>query len=115
MAGERHDHLLELLGHEGEFVAKDVAVRLKISEDTVRRGLRDLAGEGLCRRVYGGASRAVGGAGLPHPAGGGPGRQTRGRLRWPPDSYGPAASWPSAEAPRRWPSPTRSRRTWRAP
>lgn len=55
LAGERHDHLLELLGREGEFVAKDVAVRLKISEGTVRRGLRDLAGEGLCRRVYGGA------------------------------------------------------------
>ncbi len=55
LAGERRDHLLELLGREGEFVAKDVAVRLKISEDTVRWGLRDLAGEGLCRRVYGGA------------------------------------------------------------
>ncbi|GHG45457.1 hypothetical protein GCM10018784_69230 [Streptomyces hydrogenans] len=55
LAAERHDYLLELLGREGEFVAKDVAVRLKISEDTVRRGLRDLAGEGLCQRVYGGA------------------------------------------------------------
>ncbi|MFE6225922.1 DeoR/GlpR family DNA-binding transcription regulator [Streptomyces sp. NPDC057854] len=55
LAAERRDHLLELLAREGKVVAKDVAVRLGISEDTVRRDLRDLAGEGLCQRVYGGA------------------------------------------------------------
>ncbi|MEV6201112.1 DeoR/GlpR family DNA-binding transcription regulator [Streptomyces sp. NPDC051771] len=55
LAAERREHLLELLARTGKIVAKDVATGLRISEDTVRRDLRDLAAEGLCQRVYGGA------------------------------------------------------------
>ncbi|MFI9486908.1 DeoR/GlpR family DNA-binding transcription regulator [Promicromonospora sp. NPDC052451] len=55
LAAERRDHLLALLAREGKVVAKDVAADLGISEDSVRRDLRDLAAEGLCQRVYGGA------------------------------------------------------------
>ncbi|MFC4331121.1 DeoR/GlpR family DNA-binding transcription regulator [Streptomyces andamanensis] len=55
LAAERRDHLLALLAREGKIVAKDVAAGLGISEDSVRRDLRDLAAEGLCQRVYGGA------------------------------------------------------------
>ncbi|MFD5283928.1 DeoR/GlpR family DNA-binding transcription regulator [Streptomyces rubrogriseus] len=55
LAAERRDHLLGLLARQGKIVAKDVAAELRISEDTVRRDLRDLASEGLCQRVYGGA------------------------------------------------------------
>lgn len=55
LAAERRDHLLGLLAREGKIVAKDVAAGLGISEDSVRRDLRDLAAEGLCQRVYGGA------------------------------------------------------------
>ncbi|MEU2653705.1 DeoR/GlpR family DNA-binding transcription regulator [Streptomyces sp. NPDC007325] len=55
LAAERRDHLLALLAREGKIVAKNVASDLGISEDTVRRDLRDLASEGLCQRVYGGA------------------------------------------------------------
>lgn len=55
LAAERRDHLLGLLTREGKIVAKDVAAELGISEDSVRRDLRDLAAEGLCQRVYGGA------------------------------------------------------------
>ncbi|MER6094575.1 DeoR/GlpR family DNA-binding transcription regulator [Streptomyces sp. NPDC001728] len=55
LAAERRDHLLTLLAREGKIVAKDVAADLGISEDSVRRDLRDLAAEGLCQRVYGGA------------------------------------------------------------
>ncbi|MFC1436705.1 DeoR/GlpR family DNA-binding transcription regulator [Streptacidiphilus sp. N1-10] len=55
LAAERRDHLLGLLAREGKVVAKDVASDLGISEDSVRRDLRDLAAEGLCQRVYGGA------------------------------------------------------------
>ncbi|MET9595484.1 DeoR/GlpR family DNA-binding transcription regulator [Streptomyces sp. NPDC006516] len=55
LAAERRDHLLGLLAREGKIVAKDVAAELGISEDSIRRDLRDLAGEGLCQRVYGGA------------------------------------------------------------
>ncbi|MFE5240144.1 MULTISPECIES: DeoR/GlpR family DNA-binding transcription regulator [unclassified Streptomyces] len=55
LAAERRDHLLDLLSREGKIVAKDVAAELGISEDSVRRDLRELASEGLCQRVYGGA------------------------------------------------------------
>ncbi|MEU6848071.1 DeoR/GlpR family DNA-binding transcription regulator [Streptomyces sp. NPDC046716] len=55
LAAERREHLLGLLAREGKIVAKDVAADLGISEDSVRRDLRDLAAEGLCQRVYGGA------------------------------------------------------------
>lgn len=55
LAAERHDHLLALLARDGKIVAKDVAAGLGISEDSVRRDLRDLAADGLCQRVYGGA------------------------------------------------------------
>ncbi|MFF7813434.1 DeoR/GlpR family DNA-binding transcription regulator [Streptomyces sp. NPDC007945] len=55
LAAERREHLLELLARNGKIVAKDVATDLRLSEDTVRRDLRDLAAEGLCQRVYGGA------------------------------------------------------------
>ncbi|MET9721780.1 DeoR/GlpR family DNA-binding transcription regulator [Streptomyces zaomyceticus] len=55
LAAERREHLLDLLAREGKIVAKDVAAELGISEDSVRRDLRDLASEGLCQRVYGGA------------------------------------------------------------
>jgi DeoR/GlpR family transcriptional regulator of sugar metabolism len=55
LAAERRDHLIGLLTREGKIVAKDVAAELGISEDSVRRDLRDLAAEGLCQRVYGGA------------------------------------------------------------
>ncbi|EDY46342.2 DeoR/GlpR family DNA-binding transcription regulator [Streptomyces sp. SPB074] len=55
LAAERREHLLGLLTDEGKVIAKDVAADLGISEDSVRRDLRDLAAEGLCQRVYGGA------------------------------------------------------------
>ncbi|GAB2861776.1 DeoR/GlpR family DNA-binding transcription regulator [Actinocorallia aurea] len=55
LAAERREHLLGLLARQGKVVAKDVAAELGISEDSVRRDLRDLAAEGLCHRVYGGA------------------------------------------------------------
>ncbi|MFF8809101.1 DeoR/GlpR family DNA-binding transcription regulator [Streptomyces omiyaensis] len=55
LAAERREYLLGLLARTGKIVAKDVAAGLGLSEDTVRRDLRDLAAEGRCQRVYGGA------------------------------------------------------------
>ncbi|MFJ4499565.1 DeoR/GlpR family DNA-binding transcription regulator [Streptomyces sp. NPDC088864] len=55
LAAERRNHLLRLLATQGKVLAKDVAAELGISEDSVRRDLRELAAEGLCQRVYGGA------------------------------------------------------------
>jgi DeoR/GlpR family transcriptional regulator of sugar metabolism len=55
LAAERRDYLLARLSTDGKVVAKDVAHTLGLSDDTVRRDLRDLAAAGLCQRVYGGA------------------------------------------------------------
>lgn len=62
LTAERQALLLDQLARQGRLVAKDVALQLSVSEDTVRRDLRELAAAGLCQRVYGGAlpaSRAV--------------------------------------------------------
>ncbi|WP_434446449.1 DeoR/GlpR family DNA-binding transcription regulator [Lentzea sp. E54] len=55
LAAQRRDLLLERLRIDGRIVAKDLAAEVGISEDTIRRDLRDLAAAGLCQRVYGGA------------------------------------------------------------
>ncbi|WP_435737657.1 DeoR/GlpR family DNA-binding transcription regulator [Cellulosimicrobium sp. PMB13] len=55
LAAERRDHLLETLRRDGKIVAKTVAAELGLSEDSIRRDLREMAAEGLCQRVYGGA------------------------------------------------------------
>lgn len=63
-AAHRRELLLERLRTDGRLVAKDLARELGVSEDSVRRDLRDLAAAGLVQRVYGGAlpaSPAVGG------------------------------------------------------
>ena len=52
---ERKRHVLEVLRREGRVVAKDLSAALGLSEDTIRRDLRELAGEGLLQRVHGGA------------------------------------------------------------
>jgi len=55
LTSQRKLLLLDLLRQEGKIVAKTVAAQLDISEDTIRRDLRELAGEGLLQRVHGGA------------------------------------------------------------
>lgn len=52
---ERQGLILERLHRDGKVVATDLALEFKVSEDSIRRDLRDLAAQGLCRRVYGGA------------------------------------------------------------
>jgi DeoR/GlpR family transcriptional regulator of sugar metabolism len=55
LAAQRRDLLLDRLHLDGRLVAKDLAAELGVSEDSVRRDLRELAAAGLCQRVYGGA------------------------------------------------------------
>ncbi|MCK2218385.1 DeoR/GlpR family DNA-binding transcription regulator [Actinomadura sp. ATCC 31491] len=55
LAAQRRDLLLARLRRDGRIVAKDLAAELGLSEDSIRRDLRDLAAAGLCQRVYGGA------------------------------------------------------------
>lgn len=55
LSAQRKEHLMALLAADGRVVAKTVAADLGISEDSIRRDLRELADEGRCIRVYGGA------------------------------------------------------------
>lgn len=55
LTAERKALVLDLLARDGRVVARDLADRLDISEDTVRRDLRELAAEGRLIRVHGGA------------------------------------------------------------
>jgi DeoR/GlpR family transcriptional regulator of sugar metabolism len=62
LVAERKQLLLARLHDEGKVVARELAAELGVSEDSIRRDLRDLAGAGHCQRVYGGAvpvSRAL--------------------------------------------------------
>ncbi|MCQ8240449.1 DeoR/GlpR family DNA-binding transcription regulator [Rhizosaccharibacter radicis] len=52
---ERQQAILDHLGRNGRVLAAELAGLFGVSEDTVRRDLRDLAEAGLCRRVHGGA------------------------------------------------------------
>lgn len=52
---ERQAAILALLREHGRVLSAELAVTWGISEDSVRRDLRELARQGLCRRVYGGA------------------------------------------------------------
>jgi DeoR/GlpR family transcriptional regulator of sugar metabolism len=55
LSGERRELLLRWLREEGRLRASEVAERLDVSLDTVRRDLQDLADAGALRRVHGGA------------------------------------------------------------
>lgn len=52
---QRHRLILDRLLAEGRVLAVDLARKLEVSHDTIRRDLRDMATAGQCRRVYGGA------------------------------------------------------------
>src|SRR5206468_6839372 len=63
LASQRKEYLLGVLRETGQIVAKSVSQQLGLSEDTIRRDLRELASEGRLQRVHGGAlpaSPAVG-------------------------------------------------------
>ncbi len=55
LTSQRKALLLDRLTRDGRLVASDLAAELAISEDTIRRDLRDLAAEGRLVRVHGGA------------------------------------------------------------
>ena len=52
---ERQQIILQRLAEDGRVLAAELARDFGTSEDTIRRDLRELAGTGQCRRVYGGA------------------------------------------------------------
>jgi DeoR/GlpR family transcriptional regulator of sugar metabolism len=52
---QRKNLILDMLRREGQVIAKRAAEEFSLSEDTIRRDLREMAAEGLLRRVHGGA------------------------------------------------------------
>jgi DeoR/GlpR family transcriptional regulator of sugar metabolism len=52
---ERQQAIIDLLRRDGKVMAADLITRLKVSEDTIRRDLNDLAEAGILQRVHGGA------------------------------------------------------------
>jgi DeoR/GlpR family transcriptional regulator of sugar metabolism len=52
---ERQNIIRTRLVRDGKVIAAELASEFDVSDDTVRRDLRDLAGQGVCERVYGGA------------------------------------------------------------
>jgi DeoR/GlpR family transcriptional regulator of sugar metabolism len=55
LTAERRQAILGRLDRDGKVVASELVASLGVSEDTVRRDLRDLAEQGLLQRVHGGA------------------------------------------------------------
>ena len=55
LSAERKRLILESAGRDGRVVAAELSRRFGVSEDTIRRDLRELAAEGLLHRVHGGA------------------------------------------------------------
>lgn len=55
LASQRKEYLLKVLRENGQVIAKSISQELGLSEDTIRRDLRELASEGRLQRVHGGA------------------------------------------------------------
>ncbi len=55
LTAQRKQHLKELLKRDGRLVARTLSAQLGVSEDTIRRDLREMARDGLLQRVHGGA------------------------------------------------------------
>jgi len=55
LTSQRKQLILEKLGAEGQVQSKALSVLFDVSEDTIRRDLRELAAEGRLQRVHGGA------------------------------------------------------------
>ncbi len=55
LTAQRKQIIQSELDRAGRVIARDLAQRFDLSEDTIRRDLRQMASAGLCQRVYGGA------------------------------------------------------------
>ncbi len=55
LTSQRKKSILDLLAAHGQVLAGELAETFGVSEDTIRRDLREMATEGLLQRVHGGA------------------------------------------------------------
>lgn len=52
---ERHQHILDELNIRNRILLTDIALQLDVSEDTIRRDLKELHDDGKLKKVHGGA------------------------------------------------------------
>src|SRR3989442_5947962 len=55
LTAERRRSIMQTLQREGKVHATELSKALHVSEDTIRRDLRELAAAGMLQRVHGGA------------------------------------------------------------
>ena len=55
LTSQRKREILDILTRDGQVIAKTLSERYAVSEDTIRRDLREMDAEGLLQRVHGGA------------------------------------------------------------
>ncbi|WP_110877245.1 DeoR/GlpR family DNA-binding transcription regulator [Franconibacter helveticus] len=55
LASQRKKRILDILANEKQVLSGDLSQRFGVSEDSIRRDLRELAAEGLLQKVHGGA------------------------------------------------------------
>ncbi|MEY8713147.1 DeoR family transcriptional regulator [Mangrovibacter phragmitis] len=55
LSGQRKQLILDILARDKQVLSKELSQRFNISEDSIRRDLREMAAEGLLQRVHGGA------------------------------------------------------------
>ncbi|WP_338463700.1 DeoR/GlpR family DNA-binding transcription regulator [Franconibacter daqui] len=55
LASQRKKRILDILATEKQVLSGELSQRFGVSEDSIRRDLRELAAEGLLQRVHGGA------------------------------------------------------------
>lgn len=55
LTSQRKQLILEQLAAQGQVLSRELSVQFDVSEDTIRRDLRELAAEGRLQRVHGGA------------------------------------------------------------
>ena len=55
MTAERRRSIIQTLQRDGKVLASELSKDLNVSEDTIRRDLRELAAAGILQRVHGGA------------------------------------------------------------
>lgn len=57
LASQRKQQILQILAEEKQVMSGDLSQRFSVSEDSIRRDLRELAAEGKLQRVHGGRCR----------------------------------------------------------
>ncbi len=53
LASQRKQHILQILAAEKQVMSGELSQRFQVSEDSIRRDLRELAAEGKLQRVHG--------------------------------------------------------------